>query len=354
MYGRNFRLNFAPEQARLRIVYKNPQAAMGISHVGLGVSAFNIAKTLRGQGIDTDVWTAMNDEEFSSRLDAEMASGNAPTHVVISAFYITSSTLRNASVKYPNLNLGVNCHSNVGFLSVEPNGNKLMRECIQLQSASWNFRLSGNTQRFSKWVHDTYSANCAYLPNLYWLEGPPPPKRAWTEGTLRMGGFGAMRPLKNFISAAAAALEIASASRANVEFYVNSGRTEGGDTVFRSMDAMFSGVPFAKLIMIPWQTWPDFRETVRQMHLLIQPSFTESFSMVVADAVSAGVPSVVSSAIEWVPQYWKAESDDVFSIARTGRHLLNDPQSPADGWNALEQNNARGIQAWKDYLTGAQ
>lgn len=162
-----------------------------------------------------------------------------------------------------------------------------------------------------------------------------------------------MRPLKNFMSAAAASLEIAASSRADVEFWCNSGRTEGGgDTVFRAIQAMFRDVPFAQLMIVGWQSWPQFRETVRQMHLLIQPSYSESFSMVVADAVSVGVPAVTSSAIEWVPAHWQANSDDVFDISRVGRHLLGDPHSVLDGWTALEQHNESGCRAWKAYLTG--
>jgi hypothetical protein len=358
--GRNYQLSFPPEQAKLRICYKNFQAFKGISHIGLGVSALNCAKVLRSVGIDTDVWAHASDSELAEHLASEMkgekaspASTGPPTHLVISAPWVSTATLTQFVRQYPNLSVGVNCHSNVGFLQADANGVKLLREYMQLETASWNFRLSGNTQRFSKWVKDAYNANCAYLPNMYWLDGPVPAKRAWTGGVLRIGGFGAMRPLKNFMSAAAAALEIASTSRADLEFWCNSGRNEaGGEVVFRAMTEMFRDVPFAQLKTVNWQTWPAFRETVRHMHLLIQPSYSESFSMVVADAVSAGVPSVISEAIEWCPDHWAADSDDVFSIARTGRYLIHDPNAVTDGWNALEQNNQRGIEAWKSYLTG--
>jgi hypothetical protein len=86
------------------------------------------------------------------------------------------------------------------------------------------------------------------------------------------------------------------------------------------------------------------------MHLLLQPSYTESFNMVTADGVAEGVASVVSSAIDWVPKYWQACPDTVLDIARVGRQLLRDPQAPADGYRALQAHNRAGQAAWRAYL----
>jgi len=86
------------------------------------------------------------------------------------------------------------------------------------------------------------------------------------------------------------------------------------------------------------------------MHLLLQPSYTESFNMVTADGVAEGVPSVVSDAIDWAPDHWKAMADEVRDIARVGRGLLLDDQAASDGWNALTDHNASALSAWKAFL----
>lgn len=99
-----------------------------------------------------------------------------------------------------------------------------------------------------------------------------------------------------------------------------------------------------------WQTWPEFRRLVGSMHLLLQPSYTESFNMVTADGIAEGVPSVVSDAIDWVPRNWIAYSDDVLDIARVGHTLLLDPFARWEGMNALQSYIDRGIQEWEDYL----
>ena len=77
------------------------------------------------------------------------------------------------------------------------------------------------------------------------------------------------------------------------------------------------------------------------MHLLLQPSYTESFNMVTADGVAEGVPSVVSHAIDWAPEHWKAMMDDVLDIARVGRYLLTDPYAPQEGIEALKVSQHR-------------
>ncbi|MGH9621277.1 MAG: hypothetical protein ACRD45_16415, partial [Bryobacteraceae bacterium] len=75
-----------------------------------------------------------------------------------------------------------------------------------------------------------------------------------------------------------------------------------------------------------------------------------SFNMVTADGVAEGVPSVVSPAIDWAPDDWKADPDNVFEIARTGRRLLLDPYAAEDGLRALEKYVADGVRAYREYL----
>jgi hypothetical protein len=86
------------------------------------------------------------------------------------------------------------------------------------------------------------------------------------------------------------------------------------------------------------------------MHLLLQPSYTESFNMVTADGVAECVPSVVSNAIDWAPEHWKANVDDVLDIARAGRHLLYDPRAIHDGLKALREYVANGLRSYERYF----
>src|SRR5581483_11630776 len=306
------------------LAYKNFAAHRHISHIGLGVAAINTAKVLRREGIRTEVWPIVSGEDLRRRLTA------APQqHVIVSAPWIPTPELQRLSCDFPRTHFTVTCHSNVGFLQADRNGVKLVREVIELELGTYNVHLAGNTRRFCDWIAAGYGAPCAYLPNLYDLPAQPiRPHIPFTGGTLRIGAFGATRPLKNLMTAAAAALEISRALRVPLEFWMSAGRVEGGgDTVHSAIQEMLQGVPNVKIVLNGWQSWPQFRQSVAHMHLLLQPSYTESFNMVTADGVVEGVPSVVSSAIDWVPRDWQADADDALAIGRTGRRLLYDARA---------------------------
>ena len=125
-------------------------------------------------------------------------------------------------------------------------------------------------------------------------------------------------------------------------------------TVLQSMKAMYSNLPGISLIENPWSPWPVFRRLVANMHLLLQPSYSESFNMTTSDGVVEGVPSVVSEAISWAPEHWKASVDDALDIARVGRALLFDQRAAADGKLALEKYVRDGLTAWKQWLGAEQ
>jgi hypothetical protein len=332
---------------KLILAYKNFAAHKNISHIGLGVAALNTSKVLYRHGVDVEVRPVAQARDLADCLRQTSA-----THVVVSAPWIPSPDMQTLLATFPATRFAVNCHSNVGFLQADSNGVKLVREGMDIEMGSSRFHLAGNNQRFCKWINGAYGAPCFYLPNLYYIDRAPPPVPCYSAGALRIGTFGATRPLKNFMSAAGAALALARTLKTNLELWVSSGRTEGGgDTIMRAVHAMLDGVPGVSIVESGWQSWPKFRRIAGHMHLLLQPSYTESFNMVTADGIAEGVPSVVSEAIDWAPDYWKAKSDDILDIARVGRSLLNDPRAAAEGFAALTAHNQQGVQSWMQFLT---
>lgn len=329
------------------LAYKNFAANRNISHIGLGVAAINTAKVLRRHGIKAEVWPITSAADLRNRLIAKPAD-----QVMISAPWIPTADLQALSTEFPECHFAVNCHSNVGFLQADRNGVKLVRETMELELGTANVHLAGNCRRFCEWVRNAFGAPCAYLPNLYSLHDHELKHRhPFREGTLRIGVFGATRPLKNLMSAAGAALEIAHSLRVPLELWVSAGRTEGGgESVQAAVKELLADLPDVRLVLSGWQPWPKFRRVVGHMHLLLQPSYTESFNMVTADGVAEGVPSVVSHAIDWAPRHWKANVDDVVDIARVGRGLLFDSHAAQDGWKALEMYVCDGLHSYRDYI----
>ena len=334
---------------KIVLAYKNFAASKNISHIGLGVAALNSAKALIRAGIPTQVWPIVNSAGLVNQLRAQPGV----THVVISAPWIPSAELQSMINEFPDVQFAVNCHSNVGFLQADSNGVRLVREAMEIERAAPNFHLAGNSRKFRKWVQRAYAVPCAYLPNIYYLDQHVHTHRPlFSGGTLRIGAFGATRPLKNFMSACGAALDIAQELKVDTEIWLSSDRTEGGgDTILRAAREIVKSLPNIKLVENGWQTWTQFRTTVAHMHLLLQPSYSESFNMVTADGIAAGVPSVVSDAIDWAPENWMARADDVLEISRVGRYLLSDTHAASDGLEALDNHNRSALEAWKEYIS---
>lgn len=339
---------------RVILASKNFAANRGVSHIGLGVSALNTCKTLIAEKIACEVWQIVSAIELRERLDLDIAKKPCKpiTHVVISAPWILTADMNRLCHLFPSIHFTMNCHSNVGFLQADPNGMKILREGLDLEMSVHNFNVSANSQKMANWVVDAYRNPCGYLPNLYFLTGSNKSHRPlYHGGILRIGCFGAIRPQKNLASAVGAAIEIAYELKAKTEIWISSGRSEGGgNTILNTVREMCRGLPTTSLHEAGWQSWPQFRGLVGSMHLLLQPSHTESFNMVSADGIVEGVPTVVSEAIDWVPRSWVANADDVFSIAHVGRMLLMNSRAPSEGYEALKHYVTHGIHVWKAFL----
>jgi hypothetical protein len=332
---------------RLAIAYKNFAANRNISHIGLGVSAMNTVKSLRRAGIPAEVWPVVDVHDLRMRLE------RAPqvTHAVISAPWIPTADLQRLTTDYLEIQFAVNCHSNVGFLQADSNGVRLFGEGLEIERGSHNFRMAGNSRKFTNWVQAAFGVPCAYLPNLYYLDDHVPTHLpVFGGGILRIGAFGATRVLKNLMSAAGAAMAISRDFDVDLELWINSGREEGGSGAIRAIKEMYALTRNARVVEAGWQSWHNHRKNVRMMDLLISCSYTESFSMVTADGVAEGVASAVSDVIDWTPLHWRAKGDDVLDIARVGRCLLRDPNTGVDGLRALTQHNREGLTQWSAFL----
>jgi hypothetical protein len=335
----------------LALVYKNFAANAHISHIGLGVSALNTAKVLKRHGIPVTA------KAINSIIDLDTFLRQHPdvNRVVISAAWLPLLHLGHLVCQYPHVEFAVNIHSNVGFLQADPNGVNLLQGYVDLAEELLNFRISGNSLKFTDWLSEAYTIASLYLPNLYNLDHKTLTNRPlYNGGTLRIGAFGATRPQKNFMTAAGAAIAISKELRVPVEFWMSGGREEGGGTIQRAITALLRSQPMVHLHILTWATWPEFLRFIESLHLMLQPSYTESFNMVTADGISRGVPSVVSDAIDWAPSNWITKMDDALLIARAGRNLITDPHAIVDGTKALEYHNRQGIQEWADFVGAGQ
>jgi hypothetical protein len=326
---------------------KNPKCPHG-RHSGIGISCLSTAKTLMQHGYQAEVWPITGGDELWFLLSKH----KGVTHIVIAAFFIPTDYLAKLAFAFPDIKFAVNSHSNVGFLQAEPEAITKFRETVSLQVESRNVFASGNSQNFVHAMRVSFG-HCLLLPNLYFLHGHEGTlKPLWNGGVLRLGCFGALRVQKNISTAVVAAIEIARQLKAITQIWINVGRDDNtGDVVIRAARAWTNDLPGITLNELPWQNWAEFRKTASTMHCLIQPSYSETFSQVSADACAEGVPTISGDAIEWLPSQWKANTDDPSSIAQAVRFVLADHHASALGLQSLKSRNNVSLGFWKEFLT---
>ncbi len=160
-----------------------------------------------------------------------------------------------------------------------------------------------------------------FLPNVY--IGKPRSMPLDSCGTeLNVGCFGAVRPLKNQLLQALAALKFAREHGKHLRFHINGSRSEtGGDPVLKNLRQLFAHKhhthPSAELVEHRWMEPDEFLDCLRIMDICMQVSLTETFNVVSADYVTAGVPIVVSKEVSWASMFNKASdssADDIVKV----------------------------------------
>ena len=94
-------------------------------------------------------------------LRAHLAAANEVTHAVISAPWIPSPDLQRLIADYNEVQFAVDCHSNVGILQADSNGVRLFGEGVEIERGSYNFRMAGNSRKFTDWVRVAFGVRCA-------------------------------------------------------------------------------------------------------------------------------------------------------------------------------------------------
>lgn len=364
-----FYLDHKQEKVHLVVFYRNFQlktvsggtiGSQPHSHRGLGVNGLHTIKVLRKQKIRCELYGVWNPGDITSNLEK---LGSSITHVMIEAPWVSTKEMELILFKFPHIHFIVRSHSQIGFLQVEAGAVQLIREYMLLQDSSLNFTLAANNERFCEFIETVYKGRCLYLPNLFDIEKSDSSKphlinsfhsKIHTPGSvLKVSSFGAIRLLKNHSTAAAAALMIARTRNSPLEFYMNVNREEHGNGVLQAIKNLFTDLSWAKLVEVPWQEWSSFKNTVSNMDLALQVSCTETFNLVIADSVSAFIPSIVSNAIEWMPKHFQADIDDAADICRVGTNALNSIKAGFECHQALEKQIKKSIETWMTYLNSS-
>lgn len=281
-----------------------------------------------------------------------------PNIAVIESLWVIPSKFDELKIASPNVTFVVRSHSDIPFMASE--GNAI--GWIKAYLSKSNVIVATNSHRALSDLKLIASENgrhenptgrhynpIAYLPNFYPTAGALLTHRP-PGNPLRIGCFGAIRPLKNQLTQAVAALRFGKASGKDVHFHINGSRIEhNGSAILKNLIALFDNSPGNMLVMHPWLPHSDFMTLTKQMDVVTQVSFSETFSIVTADAVVSGVPVVVSDQITWIAKAHQASCDDSAQIAAVMASVVN--TTNLSNLFSLGQYDSDSVISWLRFLS---
>jgi hypothetical protein len=337
---------------KVLFVLKSRVDTYGIS-LGLINSARFVARAIDKhiRNVDTKVETVV-DGNF---IDKEIHSYK-PNHCIVEALWATPAKIEELARKHPAVQFSIRVHSKTPFIANEGIAFEWLTGYADLYRKYANVRLSANNLDFATDARQVLKVPVDYLPNIYmpdtFDEKRGRKKAKPASRYIDIGCFGAIRPLKNTLQQAVAAIIFADQIGKRLRFHINSGRLEQkGDAILKNLRALFAVQEHHVLIEHPWMPHSEFVKIVNFMDLGMQVSFSESFNIVTADQIAHDVPIVVSTDIDWAPYPYRAIPTDTYDIVKRLGYVWRFPKTANFLANrALNKYNKESIGVWKKYL----
>lgn len=280
---------------------------------GLLNSANFVADMLNAANIQAKVVQVIDNND----IDREVAAYQ-PTHCIIEALWVVPEKFPVLSDLHPHVKWIVRLHSQIPFLANEGIAIDWITRCATQK----NVFIAANSKGCVADVRSILGSmgldktkNVIYMPNFYPDRGTFPTGMTKNpNGWLDVGCFGAIRPFKNQLTQAVAAIEYAEIMGRELRFHVNSNRLEqGGETILKNLRALLSNSGH-QLVEHEWTSHDDFLKILRSMDMGMAVSFTETFCIVAADMVAVGLPMVVSPEVVWAWDRVKANPAETKDI----------------------------------------
>ena len=256
-------------------------------------------------------YTAAVEEAIDNNCIDRLVNTYRPRMVVIEALWVVPAKFDVLSRLHPHVTWFVRLHSEVPFLASEGMAMDWLSQYAEMYP---RVRIGANSKRAVDDISKTLNVDVAYMPNYYVTEKIYSTKQP-SATTVDVGCFGAVRPLKNHLAQATAAIQYANRNNKLLRFHINGGRVEGrGDSVLNNLRGLFQNNQH-ELVEHPWYSHDEFKEMLRTtIDVGMQVSFTESYNIVAADMVDCGVPVVASDEIKFVNYPCLADPNDIDSM----------------------------------------
>lgn len=288
-------------------LYDTPNDGRTI-HSGLLNSASFVNDMLNEIGIESHLVQVID----NNCIDREVTKFR-PTHVVVEAIWVVPEKFEVLHKLHPKVEWIIRLHSEIPFISNEGHAlewvfkyDKIAKDC--------NIKIAPNTLKMYEDLKKVGVENLIYLPNYYPVIHKK--RRQKIKDHIDIGCFGAIRPMKNQLIQAVAAIDFGNQIDKTIYFHINAERVERGDTALKNIRALFDNQPRHKLVEHKWYSHTEFKELISRMDLGLQVSFNETFNIVAADMVSENVPIIGSNEIVWLNSIYKASTTSSADITK--------------------------------------
>lgn len=315
---------------------------------GLINSANFVSNYLNKVGYDSKVVIAIDGNEVD-----RLVTDYDPDIVIIEALWVTPAKLAELMniKRHQKRTWVIRLHSRLSFLANEGIAFDWLLGYRNL--ALSNVFIAPNTEELASDL-SKFGLQTVYLPNIYYPNDYNLPSRSgWNRKLFKVGCFGSIRPMKNHLTQAVAAINFAEEKGYELEFHINSTRVEQkGEQVLKNLKSLFQGYRH-ELVEHDWMEHKEFVKLVRSMDMGMQISLSESFDIVAADFVANDVPLIGSDQISWLPRMFQTgNSNSTEDIVHTMRYawswfgyLLRGASK-----RALESNNTEAQAIWEEFL----
>lgn len=317
---------------------------------GLSNSVETLIKGLEDAGLDVHLYDVPDYNHIHN-----VVSQVKPDYVILEAYWVKPGKIALLKTLHPSVQWIVRNHSEVPFLAEE--GMAGIWNCEYLKMGVEISNVSERTVNDLSCLVDNLNVSPAlltHLPNVYsshYVERSP--VKTVPKNDIHIGCFGAVRPMKNHVEQAMAAIAYANKTGRKLFFHINGTRIEGnGSQPLKHLQGMFQRLYNCELVEHPWMDKEQFYRLLRtQIDVALQCSLTESFNIVAADAVICSVPVIASNEIRWLGKYYHACPTDSLDICQ---HLVNLFDGGEDHLKAcvedqlcnLDRYNVRSLKIW--------
>jgi len=275
-----------------------------------------------------------------------------PNFVFLEALFVTPTKIIELLEKYKNKDTkwSIRIHSAVPFLQMEGIAITWLKEYFEISKVYKNFFISANSQKAIKELKLGANIDLLYAPNIYLLNEIKYNKKHQTHKEINIACLGAIRPLKNILEQACAAIGFANQNNLKLNFYVNSDRNEqNGINVLKNLEALFINTKHV-LIKVPWMNHENLLKFLERIDLGLAVSFTESFCLQAGDYINMNIPIVTSKEITFVSRCYQAEPTDIEDIINKLNYAWEIKRLGFNNSNKrlLEKHNKIAIKAWLD------